>query len=71
MQWVKDQGYTLPGGEDLTKHFFGGSTKFDPKKIAAAQSSLFVDWLGDDYPVPKNIYFPESPEYKKNFRRLP
>jgi hypothetical protein len=71
VQWVKDQGYTLPGGEDLTKRFFGGSTKFDPQKIAAAQSSLFVDWLGDDYPVPKNIYFPESSEYKKNFRRLP
>ena len=71
MAWVKDQGYTLPGGEDLTKHFFGGSTKFDAKKFAEAQSKLWVDWLGDDYPVPKNIYFPESPEYKKNFRRLP
>ncbi len=71
MAWVKDQGYTLPGGEDLTKHFFAGSTRWDPAKFAKAQSELFVDWLGDDYPVPKNIYFPESPEYKKNFRKLP
>ncbi len=71
MAWVKDQGYTLPGGEDLTKRFFAGSTKWDPAKFAKAQSELFVDWLGDDYPVPKNIYFPESPEYKKNFRKLP
>jgi hypothetical protein len=71
LQWVKDQGYTLPGGEDLAKRFFAGSTKWDPRKFSEAQSKLFVDWLGDDYPVPKNIFFPESPEYKKNFRRLP
>ena len=33
MAWVKDQGYTLPGGEDLTKHFFAGSTKFDAQEV--------------------------------------
>ncbi|HEY7537048.1 MAG TPA: DUF4157 domain-containing protein [Gaiellaceae bacterium] len=71
LAWVRDQGYSLPGGEDLAKRFFGGSTKLDPKTFSKGLSKLFVDWLGDDYPVPKNIYFPEDPEYKKNFRRLP
>ena len=71
MAWVKDQGYTLPGGEDLTKHFFAGSTTYRPtRKFAEAQSKP-RSTVGDDYAVPKNIYFPESPEYKKNFRRLP
>jgi hypothetical protein len=69
--WVKDQGYTLPGGKDLTKHFFKGSTKFSEKGLAGGASRIIVDWLGDDYPVPNNIFFPEDPEYKNNIRRLP
>ena len=71
LAWVKDQGYSLPGGEDMAKRFFGGSTKASAKSLAAGLPKIFVDWLGDEYPVPKQIYFPEDPEYKKNIRRLP
>jgi hypothetical protein len=69
--WVKDQGYALPGGEDLKKKYFGGSDAWDPAKLTKALDELYVDWLGDDYPIPQNIFFPESPDYKSHFRRLP
>lgn len=69
--WVKDQGYSLPGGEDMVKRFAGGPTNWDPKRFRKASQEILVDWLGDEYPVPKQIYFPEDPVYKKNIRRLP
>jgi hypothetical protein len=69
--WVKDQGYSLPGGEDMVKRFAGGSTAWDPDRFTKAQTDILVDWLGDDYPVPKQIYFPEDPVYKANIKRLP
>jgi hypothetical protein len=71
LAWVQDQGYKLPGGEDLTKRFAGGSTKWSAKTFTDAISKIYVDWLGDEFPVPKTIYFPEDPQYKANFRRLP
>jgi hypothetical protein len=71
LAWVKDQGYTLPGGADPLKTFFGGSSKWDPKKFTAGLDMIVVDWLGDKYPVPEKIYFPEDPDYKANIRKLP
>jgi hypothetical protein len=69
--WVKDQGYALPNGEDMIKRFAGGSTTWDPARFQQAQTDILVDWLGDDYPVPKQIYFPEDPTYKASIKRLP
>ena len=71
LAWVKDQGYTLPGGADPLKTFFGGSTKFDRKGFDKGLDKLVVDWLGDDYPVPQNIIFREDPRYAANIRKLP
>jgi hypothetical protein len=69
--WVDAQGYRLPSGESTSKQLFGGATKWDPAKFKKGLDQLYVDWLGDEYPVPKNIYFPESPTYKASFRRIP
>ena len=71
LAWIKDQGYTLPRGADPLRTFFGGSSQWGHKKFRIGLKKLFVDWLGDKYPVPGKIYFPEDPEYKKNIRKLP
>jgi hypothetical protein len=71
LDWVRDQGYTLPGGKDFAKHFAGGSTQSTAARLVGAQGAIWVDWLGDDFPVPKRIVFPEDPEYKANIKRLP
>ena len=71
LAWIKDQGYTLPGGADPLRTFFGGSSKWGRRKFRKSMRKLFVDWLGDKYPVPDKIYFSEDPEYKKNIRKLP
>ncbi len=71
LRWVKDQGYTLPGGKDPLKEFFGGSNKLDAGKFGKQSQKIIVDWLGDNYPVPDHIFFPEDPTYKANIRRLP
>lgn len=69
--WVAAQGYTLPNGEDMIKRFAGGSTGWDETRFTKASKDILVDWLGDGYPVPEQIYFPEDPVYKANIRRLP
>jgi hypothetical protein len=71
LAWVKDQGYSLPAGADPVKTFAGGDTKWDPARFKKAMTTIVVDWLGDPYPVPTTIHFPEDPEYKSHFRRLP
>jgi hypothetical protein len=71
LAWVKDQGYSLPAGADPVKTFAGGDTKWDPARFTKAMTTIVVDWLGDPYPVPTTIHFPEDPEYKSHFRRLP
>lgn len=71
LAWVKDQGYILPGGADPRKTFFGSSRKWNFRKFRKDAKKIMVDWLGDNYPVPDKIYFPEDPEYKKNIRKLP
>lgn len=71
LAWVHDQGYRLPGGEDPTKRFFGGKKGWSGKRFGAGLNKLYVDWLGDTYPVPDKIYFPEDPEYQQNIRKLP
>ena len=70
LAWVKNQGYSLPHGEDLFKRFEGPSGRLDPDAFKKAQASLLVDFLGDPYPVPTKIFFPEDPEYERNIRRL-
>lgn len=71
LAWVKAQGYSLPGGADPLKTFFKGSSSWDAAKFAEGQKNILVDWLGDTYPVPAKVIFPEDPEYKANIRRLP
>ncbi len=71
LAWVKAQGYSLPGGADMKKEFFKGDSSWDAGKFAKGQDTILLDWLGDTYPVPDNIIFPEDPKYKANIRRLP
>lgn len=71
LAWVKDQGYTLPGGADPLKTFFKGKTDMRGAGFAEGSRQIVVDWMGDNYPVPDKIYFPEDPVYKANIRKLP
>jgi hypothetical protein len=71
LNWVKDQGYQLPGGKDPLKELFGGKKEWDAARFTAGIEKLYVDWLGDEYPVPKKIFFREDPQYQQNIRRLP
>lgn len=71
LAWVKAQGYSLPGNADMKREFFMGDSRWDAGRFAKGQDTILVDWLGDTYPVPDNIVFPEDPKYKANIRRLP
>jgi hypothetical protein len=71
LAWVKAQGYSLPGKADMKKEFFKDDSSWDPGRMAKGQDAILVDWLGDTYPVPDNIIFPEDPKYQANIRRLP
>lgn len=71
LAWVKAQGYSLPGNADMKKKFFKDDSRWDTGRMAKGQDAILVDWLGDTYPVPDNIIFPEDPRYQANIRRLP
>lgn len=74
LAWLKDQGYQLPAGADMRKTFFKGASQLSKKTAKTFETgikTIVVDWLGDKYPVPDKIYFPEDPTYKANIRKLP
>ncbi len=73
--FVEEQGYSLPGGKKIKDRFFKRVGRLNSKRarrrFTAGAGKIYVDWLGDNYPVPDKIYFQADPEYKKSFKKLP
>jgi hypothetical protein len=72
INWLTDQGYTEAEGQDLLEYFFKGEiVTGDSKKFKKGMKKLVLEWLGDEFPVPRKIIFPEDPEFEENIRRIP